>query len=170
MKSLWIVNKCCGALHLKRFGRKSTSGLWLDAMLDEAHGNNEDKIVVVNIEKKVNIPKFEDENITYYTLKGNTHEKYDYKSEKSIADWKEIIDTEKPDTIVIWGTEFPYALAALKVADGKIPSVVFIQGILDSIGKYYLAGLTDEERQNVLTLRDVLTVTTLRKTKRGYEK
>lgn len=157
-------------MHFERFGRRSTSGLWLDAMLEEAPIFGEDKIVVVNIEKTVTLPKFEDGNVTYYTLQGVANEKYDYKSERSVAAWKEIIDAEKPDLIEIWGTEFPYALAALKAADGKIPSVVFIQGVLDSIGKYYLAGLTDKEIKTAVTLRDVLTGTTLRKIKRGFEK
>lgn len=170
MKTLWIVNKCCGALQLKRFGKKSTSGLWLDAMIEEARAFGEDEIVVVNIEKTVTLPKFVDGNVTYYTLEGASHEKYDYKSEKSVSAWREIIEAENPDLIEIWGTEFPYALAALKAADGKIPSVVFIQGILDSIGKYYLASLTDKEIRTAITLRDVLTGTTLRQIKKGFEK
>ena len=107
MKSLWIVNKCCGGLHRKLHGKKATGGQWLDAMLEEAQNNSDDRIVVVNIEEKPALPSYEDGKVTFYTLPGMPNAKYDYKSPKSIAGWKRIIDKEQPDVMVIWGTEFP---------------------------------------------------------------
>lgn len=111
MKALWIVNKRCGGLHQKLHGKKATGGQWLDAMLEEADAFSDDRIVVVNIEPKPALSKYEDGKVTYYTLAGQSNADYDYKSSKSVADWKAVMDAEKPDVMVIWGTEFPYALA-----------------------------------------------------------
>lgn len=167
MKALWIVNKRCGGLHQKLHGKKATGGQWLDAMLEEADAFSDDRIVVVNIEPKPALSKYEDGKVTYYTLAGQPNAAYNYKSSKSVAAWKAIMDAEKPDVIVIWGTEFPYALAAMEAAPG-VPAVIYVQGILDSIGKYYQSGLTEKELKQAKTLRDVLTRTTIRQIQKGF--
>ncbi len=169
MRSLWIVNKCCGSYHERIYGKKATGGQWLDAMLDEAKRYEEDSVVVVNIESNPKMTYFKDGNICYYTIEGNPNEKYDYKSKKAINAWKSIIDKENPDIIEIWGTEFPYAIAAMKAAS-DVPCVIYVQGILDSIAKYYLSGLTKKELRRAITLRDVLTKTTIKQMKAAYEK
>ena len=168
MNVLWIVNKRCGALHQKLHGKKSTGGLWLDAMLDEAYGTD-DNIVVVNIEKKPALKYLRDNNISYYTLQGEPNHKYDYKSKVNIQAFKQIIEKEKIDVLQIWGTEFPYALAAFEAAP-DLPSVVYIQGVLDSIAKYYLASLSAKELKEAVTLRDLLTNSTIKSTQKQYEK
>ena len=53
MKILWIVNKLTGKLHLQETGKKSTGGLWLEAMIDSAQKDSDIEIVIVNI---MNIP------------------------------------------------------------------------------------------------------------------
>lgn len=169
MKSLWIVNKCCGALHKHLYGKRATGGQWLDAMLEEARAVASDSVVVVNVEKTPRLSHFADGNISFYTLKGEPNASYDYKSRAAVDGWRAIIEREKPDVIEVWGSEFPYALAAMSAAP-HIPSVVFVQGILDSIAKYYTAGLTDRELGRARSLRDILSHTTIRQTKRDYEK
>jgi len=169
MKILWIVNKCCGALHEKLYGKRATGGQWLEAMLDDVQKQTEDKIVVVNIEENPKMTEYSDGNVSFYTLKGHPNEHYDYKSEKSVAAWKEIFDKEKPDVMQIWGTEFPYALAAFRACP-DIPSVVYVQGVLDSIAKYYLSGLSEKDLEKAKSLRDVLSGTTIKQTRRAYEK
>ncbi len=167
MKALWIVNKQCGGLHQKLHGKKATGGQWLDAMLEEAAQIPEDRIVVVNIEKKPALFCYEDGQVTYYTLPGESNASYDYKNPKTVSAWKQIMDKEKPDIMVIWGTEFPYSLAAMEAAP-HMPAVIYVQGILDSIGKYYLSGLTQQELKRARTLRDLLTGTTIRQTQKGF--
>lgn len=168
MKSLWIVNKCCGALHQKLYGKKATGGQWLDAMLEEARGS-EHEIVVVNIEKKPQLSFYQDANVTYYTLKGEPNAKYAYRSKKSVDAWRSIIEKEKPDIIELWGTEFPYGMAATEAAP-DIPVIIYVQGILDSIAKYYLSGLSATELRVAKTLRDVMTGTTIHQMKRDFER
>ena len=166
MKFLWIVNKCCGSYHEKRFGQKATGGQWLDAMLENA-ATSDDRIVVVNIEKNPSLTHYEDGNVTFYTLEGEPNERYDYKSAQSVEAWRAVLEKEKPDVIEIWGAEFPYALAAMKAAE-NIPSVVYVQGILDSIAKYYLSGLSDRELRIAVSLRDRLTGNTIRQAQKKY--
>ena len=168
MNILWIVNKQCGALHKKIHNKNSTGGLWLDAMLDEAYGT-EDNIVVVNIEKKPKLKSLKDNNISYYTLVGEPNYRFDYKNRDTVQAFKDIIDKEKIDVLQIWGTEFPYALAALE-ANPLLPSVVYVQGVLDSIAKYYLAGLSRRELIIAKTPKDILTNSTIRAVQRQYEK
>lgn len=169
MKTLWIVNKCCGALHEHVFGKKSTGGLWLEAALEGLCSHPEDSVVVVNIEKEPALPTYREGQVTFYTVKGSPNEHYDYRSKTALRQWEEILRNEKPDVLIFWGTEFPYGLAAKEVVP-EIPAVVFIQGILDSIGKYYCAGLTDAELNKAVTLRDVLMGTTIRKSQKAFQK
>lgn len=166
MNSLWIVNKPCGAMHEKLFGKKSTGGLWLEAMLSEAEKTG-DKITVVNISTNVKINKLIDGNIIYYTLPGSPD--YNYNSESNIKLWKEIANEEKPDCVIAWGCEFSYVLSLMKAKE-NIPVLLYVQGILKSIYKYYTAGLDKTELKKSLTLRDVFKKETISQTKYRYEK
>lgn len=168
MKSLWIVNKYCGALQMKLHSNKSTGGLWLDAMLCEAVATT-DEIVVVNIDKNVQIESLVDGRIKYYTLEGNPNDKYDYQSKKSILSWEKILDAENPDIIIAWGTEHPFVLAAMQ-AKKNIPVLIYAQGILKSIEKYYTAGLSKKEIRDAYTYRDIIKCETIPQMKKKYEK
>lgn len=168
MKSLWIVNKYCGALQRQRFGTKSTGGLWLDAMLCEV-ADTQDEVVVVNIDTSVQIEKLSDGNITYYTLPGNPNDKYDYRSSDNLRKWKNLLEKEKPSIIVAWGTEHPFVLAAMQAAE-NIPVLVYAQGILKSIGKYYTAGLSHKEIRESYTVRDIIKRETIPQMKKKYLK
>lgn len=168
MNSLWVVNKNCGQMHFEKFGIKSTGGLWLDAMIDQAKQFQEDKIVIVNIEKNPKLQYLKSDNVIYYSLHGEPNSKYAYRSDEVVNEWKKIIEKESPDIIELWGTEFPYGLAVMKAAP-KIPVVIFVQGILDSIARYYKAGLSERELHYAVTIRDVLTGTTISKIQKSYQ-
>ena len=43
------------------------------------------------------------------------------------ADFHEMLEKEKPDAIEIWGSEFPYSLAAMKACP-DVPCVVYVRG------------------------------------------
>lgn len=169
MKILWIVNKLTGKLHLQETGKKSTGGLWLEAMIDSAQKDSDIEIVIVNIMNTPSMRLLEDGNIRYYSIPGEPNENYDYKSVQAHKFWREIIEKENPDIIELWGTEMPMGLAALPEAH-NIPAIVYVQGVLESIGRYYLAGMTDKEIRSACTLRDVFTQRTLRQVQRNYLK
>lgn len=159
MKILWVVNKYCGAFHEKVTGVKSTGGLWLDSMIEQAKDSG-DELVVCNINAAPSIEYFVDGNISYYTIKANPNEGYNCYGEAELAQWKNIIDKERPDIIELWGTEFTYGLSTLRVAP-QIPHVIFVQGLLETIGECYTAGLSQKELRTARTLRDVLTHNTI---------
>jgi len=167
MKILWVVNKPTGELHKKLTGRKATGGLWLEAMIERAKGDRELEVVIVNIDRISKIKYLEDENIKYYTIPGEGTEFYDYKSQVSHNYWREIFDKEEPDLIELWGTEYPFGLAALPEAR-DIPSVIYVQGILESIGKYYTAGMTLDELKMATTFRDYISGGTILKKQANY--
>ena len=169
MKVLWIVNKLIGKLHLQETGKKATGGLWLEAMLDSAKQDRDIEIVVANIMNIPQIRMLQDGNIRYYSIPGKVIENYDYKSPDAHKYWREIIEKEKPDVIELWGTEMPMGLVALDEAE-NIPAVVYVQGILEMIGRYYQAGMTDSEIRKACTLRDILTGATIRKKQADYLK
>lgn len=169
MKILWIVNKPIGALHEKLMGKKSTGGLWMEAMLEKARTDAEMHIVIVNIANVKNVEKYIYGNETYYTIPGLPNEHYNYKSAEAHMCWRNIIKEEQPDLIELWGTELPYGIPALEEAK-DIPAVVYVQGILDSIGKYYQAGMTPKELIKARTLRDVLTRSTIIDLQKNYLK
>ena len=167
MKILWIVNKLTGQLHVKETGKKSTGGLWLEAMIDSARKDSDIEIVIVNVMKVSSVKKLDDRNIRYYTIPGKPNEHYNYRSYKSFKHWRDIINEEKPDLIELWGTEMPIGLAALHEAN-NIPTIVYVQGVLESIGRYYLAGMTNQEIKKACTIRDILTRSTLHQTQKKY--
>ena len=70
MKVLWIVNKPIGALHEKLFGKKSTGGLWMEAMLERSREDQSISIVIVNISFVREVQKYVFKNETYYTIPG----------------------------------------------------------------------------------------------------
>ncbi len=167
MKILWIVNKPIGGLHENLFGKKATGGLWMEAMIDRVIDDPEMDLAVVNIDNVKEVRFLEINGVRYYTLPGTNNETYDYKSAKSRGWWKDILNQEQPDLIELWGTEMPLGIPALEVA-GAIPAVVYVQGILESIGKYYTSGLTDEELGRARSFRDIITHNTIRQQQKKY--
>lgn len=170
MKVLWIVNKPIGALHEKLSGKKATGGLWMEAMLQKARYDKSMSIVIVNISKIRRIQKYiYDSNEVYYTIPGEPNARYNYKSSKAHHYWRTIIDAERPNIIELWGTEMPFGIPALEEAR-DIPSVIYVQGILESIGRYYCAGLTPHEIKKSRTLRDILTSSSIEQIQKKYLK
>ena len=169
MKSLWVVNKCCGAMHEHIYGKKSTGGLWLDVAISEAKQANDDTIIVVNVEKIKDVRFFQDGNTKYYTIPGEPNAKYDYAGVEAKKHWGKIVSNEKPDNIVLWGSEFPYGLAAIDAAP-TLPTYIYIQGILDSIAKYYTAGMSKKELKYAWTFRDVIKGDSILQTQKDFER
>ena len=98
--------------------------------------------------------KEEIENVTYYRFNEDLDhpEKYDAGIETGL---KEIIEDFKPDIMHVFGTEFPHALAALKVFGRPERSLLGIQGVCCAIADAYMAGLPAEVQQSA-TFRDRL--------------
>lgn len=82
----------------------------------------------------------------------NAPENYDEGLEE---EFRRIFEAFKPDMIHIFGTEFPHALASIRVFCNPKKTLIGIQGLCGEIGKVYMADLP-EKVQNRVTFRDWL--------------
>ena len=152
MKILWIVNTLLDEISRKLYG-KPENGLWMDALLSDFRGKDGIEIAVATTTKRKNCFEYRSGNISYFVLPDEPPLLYNENKKSNILAWKTLIDDVKPDIIQIWGTEFTHGLCALRVAK-DIPSVIYMQGYLRSIAKYYTAGIPDRELKKTVTFRD----------------
>lgn len=154
MKVLWIVNATLNELSRALFNKPS-NGLWMDALLSDFRGRKDYEIVVATTLPRRDSYRLQTENITYYALPDDYPLLYNENKPENIRAWQELIETEKPDLIQVWGTEFTHGLCALRAAKG-IPSVIYMQGLLQSIAENYRSGISERDLKKTRTLRDFL--------------
>ena len=154
MKVLWVVNSTLNDLSMDLFGKPS-NGLWMDALLSEFRGREDYRVVVATTLPRKDTYRLQTENISYYALPDTYPLLYNENKPGNIRAWQNLIEAEKPDLIQIWGTEFTHGLCALRVAKG-IPSVIYMQGLLQSIAENYRSGLSERDLKKTRTLRDFL--------------
>ena len=156
MKILWIVNSVLDCLS-KALYKKPSNGVWMDATLSELKEKKEYNIVVATTLKIKEIVKHEEDGVIYYAIPDNYPLLYKENKKSNIIAWKQLLLTENPDLIVVWGTEFTHGLCALRIAkELGIPSVIYMQGLLRTIARFYRAGIPYEELKNTLTFRDII--------------
>ena len=79
-----------------------------------------------------------------------------------------ILKDFQPDLVHVHGTEFPHALAVLRVFGKKERSLLTIQGLCGAIAEHYMAGLP-QEAQNSRTFRDRVRGDSLQDQRRKFE-
>ena len=154
MKIMWITNTVIGGMYKKMTGKES-NGLWMDALLHDFIKSEEHQLVVVTTGRNKKALFLEEGMVKYYILPGGYPIEYKHIKKSCKSDWKELMEKEKPDIIQVWGSEFKHGLAALQ-ASKDIPSVVYIQGILEAIARYYEAGIDHKELIKSITFRDIV--------------
>ncbi len=174
MKILWITNMLIGELSKAIHGRTS-NGLWIEAALFEFQKQNEHEIVIATVGKITKTRKLKEENVTYYLVPDSNRTHYNPNKVKNQRAWMEIINNEKPDLIHIWGTEFKHGLCAQLAMqrfspNKKIPTLIYMQGVIAEIAYYYYAGMTFNEIIKNTTIRDFAKCDTIFAQKRSYEK
>lgn len=80
---------------------------------------------------------------------------YDPNNSYNINQWTEALETFHPDIIHLWGTEYAMSLCVLKASEGKIPSVVYIQGMLNQLANHYCDGVSFSDQLRYATLIDI---------------
>lgn len=166
MNVLWITNRPIAAGE-RKYNIKATSGTWMEPTLLEMEKHSEIKLSVATV-ADISAPDYmEEDGVEYYFLPKGKKAVYDYRSERNIESWKRIIEKTSPDIIMIWGTEYAHGLCALRAA-AKIPSVIMIQGIVDTVAKNYLGGMTREEISGSFTVRNLIKRDTLYKQQEFY--
>lgn len=169
MKILWITNVLIGDMCDELYRPHPTSGGWMESLLDDYKKDQEDEIIVINTEVRDDLYFLEKGNVKYYLLPCGNACDFNYKNVKNIKYIKRILENEKPDLINIWGTEYTLGLTALN-CNKNIPSVVFIQGILDAIARNYEAGMSKKEIRKAISFRDVVKFDWISAQKKKYMK
>ena len=154
MKVLWVVNSILRDLNKELFGNLA-DGVWMDALLSEFKGKSDYSIVVVTTAKRKTEYVLKKDNVTYYLLPDAPPISYNENKKSNIACWKALLEREKPDLIQVWGTEFTQGLCALRSAK-DVPSVIYMQGYLGSIARFYQAGIPQNVLKRTVTVRDFL--------------
>lgn len=156
MKILWVTNVPINH-HKEMLGvGTAQSGGWMEASYLAVENTLEITLGVATVCNNVDFLKSTKGRHTFYLLplKGDNN-KYDHKNQQNQAEWLKVINDFKPDIIHIWGTENPYGLCALKVAE-NIPSVIYVQGLMHEIYKHYLDGIDISSQIKNLSFHDII--------------
>jgi glycosyltransferase involved in cell wall biosynthesis len=127
----------------------------MDAMLDELKTESDITLCVASVGNVQSPSQCVIENIKYYCVPNDKNKIYRYKKQKNRTYWQAIVNDCRPDIIMIWGTEYAHGRCVLEIAKG-IPSVIFLQGLLSSIEKYYLGGMSIRELIHAYTVRNFI--------------
>lgn len=157
MKIMWITNVIVGDLASKH-GVTVTSGQWLNAELEKEKSDCINEIVVCT--SGAQREELKAGNITHIVLPHGAVAHYSI-SEERIKDWKELFSSISPDLILVWGTEYDIGRCALIANEGKIPSVVYVQGVMSAVAEHYRGGLTNKEIAKMTTIVERVRKTTL---------
>lgn len=157
MKVLWIVNMLVGAL-AKSKKIKLSSGQWLNAELENSYQKSGLDLVVCTSGREYE--ELIDENIRYIVVPHGAVVSYKCNKE-NIDSWKSLLEKEKPDVILIWGTEYLIGQCVLMANNHKIKSCIYIQGVMSSIAENYRGGLSDSTISNFSTIIERLRHSTI---------
>ena len=170
MKVLWIVNIPFGPM-MELVGLKgdNPSGSWLNAALNEFIGDPSIEVCVATTWKGSQFCYTTRNNVSYCILPGGPPARYNSQSSKNAKLWATLRDRFSPDVIHVWGTEFRHGYHAMCVMK-EVPAIIYMQGLLDSIARYYVSGLSRKEQLLCRGLRELLTVNPIEKVRQQYEK
>ena len=177
MKVLWVCNIMIPAIAKRLNLPCSNREGWLSGLLDRVVMEQERNRIELGIAFPVDesLGKFDrvmqlGENISCHCYGFvedlTTPERYDMELEKEL---ELIINDFDPDILHVFGTEFPHALAAIKVFDQPERTLVGIQGIISAIAKVYMADLPVKV-QRKSTFRDRVRKDSIRQQQKKFEK
>lgn len=166
MKILWITNTPLEILGERLYGTRP-NGLWMSALLQDFIKENSYQLIVATSATVSDTIRLEEKDVVYYAIPNQVPLLYDENEKSNSFAWKKMIEQEQPDLIQVWGTEFTHGLCALRVA-GEIPSIIYMQGYLQSIARHYLAGMTTYELKKSVTIRDVIKHDSIAKQQQKY--
>lgn len=161
MKVLWLCNLMLPIISIHLGKKVSPVGGWLT-------GLSNDLLLQDDIELVVCFPNLND-NISGHV---NKLKYYGFSNINNEADFTEIINSENPDIVHIFGTEYSHTLDMVNACEKMdiIDKVVInIQGLVSVIGKHYFADLPSSV-VNGYTLRDFLRQDNIRQQRNAFLK
>lgn len=169
MKILWITNAAIEPLGTHLYGN-AVNGTWVSALLADFENAGKHQVVIATTARISHRIRLEnDKGTVFYALPDAPPINYDENKKKNIDQWRELIQAEHPDIIQVWGTEFTHGLCALRES-GNIPAVIYMQGVLDAIARYYYAGIPDHDIRKNITFRDIIKNDSIIRQRRKYER
>lgn len=156
MKVLWI------SAYLFDHTQKKGSGVWQKSLAVEMMQNKE--VVIGNI-----APNRVSSELEYSQFDGMKQWGIPsiQKNEFQVY-YAQILKEFHPDVIHVWGAENFLKLTPF-ISDIKIPTILFMQGVLDSIGPLLLKSLTFKESIMTLGLREIITRNNVFKLKKSFD-
>ena len=142
MKILWLVNIMMPDLSEKLGLNKAVSGGWLSGALGAVRKSENDIVIVTTVSSFGEKKCFEINGVRYYVC-----ERDDRAFMKRCFD--EILKSENPDVVHIYGTEFVQSLVMSKLCE-KEKTLVTIQGCMSYIKNEVNAGIPEKiSRDNI---------------------
>jgi len=166
MRILWITNTIFPAPSKAMGLIPPVFGGWMYGLAKQIANENNIQLAVASCYSGKKIRKDIIEDITYYAIPFKYHNRYPKELEPY---WKSICEEFKPDIIHIHGTEYPRALACMKIYPVS-KYIVSIQGMTGPYSLYVTGGISLMEQWKNITFRDILRVDTMFLTQTRWEK
>lgn len=175
MKILWFTNTPCGAI--QKLSSKLVSGGWLTSLETVLKNNNEIELHV-SFYYKEKIDDFEYNGVYYHpiydnnrntkikTLISNYKEYFRGFKNHNIEVLKQIVYKVKPDIIHFHGTENDYGLLQKEI---NLPSVISIQGVLNSCYEKLYSGISSSIISKNETFFQKLTLQTVSMSEKRFK-
>ena len=135
-----------------------SSGQWLNVELENSYQKSGLDLVVCT--SGSSYEELTDKNIKYVVVPHGTVSAYKCNDE-NINYWKNLLECEKPDIILVWGTEYLIGQCVLMANNRRIKSCVYIQGVMSSIAENYRGGLSDSTISRFSTILEQLRHSTI---------
>lgn len=151
MKLLWLCNMIPGKVS-EAMGKPGAGGLWTDHVLSDLMQLPELELSIL-CRSDMDAEGTVSERVGYYLFAEKVPEIYYPELEEK---FRVILESEQPDVIHIWGTEFGHTLAmmrACKATGLERKAIISIQGLCSTYAQHYNEGIPEREIHRY-TLRD----------------
>jgi len=152
MRILWITNTIFPAPSIAIGLKPPIFGGWMYGLAEQVASQEHIILAVASCYSGKVLRKEYIEGVNYYTIPFKDYNGYPKELEPI---WKFICEEFKPDIIHIHGTEYPRAIACMKIYPHS-KYVVSIQGMIGPYSRYVTAGISLLEQWKLVTFRDVL--------------
>ena len=148
-KVLWLCNLA--------FSDQAIKGAsWLQPLAEKLQQSNKILILNISVGNVSKITYTEYKGIKQWILPQSKQKQYGQTATyKRCKEVQNIIESEKPDLVHIWGTEIFWASIYAK-GFIKTKTLIDIQGLLYAYTDFYLGGLTINEILNTIHIKEIL--------------
>ncbi len=156
MRVLWVTNQPIAHLRKMLNLPIGQSGGWMETSYASLNDAKDITLGIATIYNGTNLLQESADGNDFFAIPSKqTIGYYDPNDSYNISQWRRTLEIFQPDIIHLWGTEYAMSLCALKASEGKIPSVVYIQGMLNQLANHYCDGISLSDQLRSVTLIDI---------------